>query len=59
MEHSFSKMIHEHFGNNDYELYETNSIEDFLKSHDFKGMNVTIPYKTEVIPFLDEMVEIA
>lgn len=41
-----------------YELLEFNSVEQlhgFLKHNDFSGFNVTIPYKEEVIPFLDEL----
>ena len=30
-------------------------MEDFLKNGDFTGLNVTIPYKKDVIPFLDEL----
>ncbi len=59
LSHSFSKEIHNMLGNKDYQLYETNSIEDFIKNNKFKGINVTIPYKTEIIPFLDELDDIA
>lgn len=59
LEHSFSKMIHEHFGNNDYHLFEAESIEEFIRTVDFKGINITIPFKTDIIPLLDEMDEIA
>lgn len=41
-----------------YELLEFNTVEqlhDFLKQNDFSGFNVTIPYKEEVIPFLEEL----
>jgi len=57
--HSFSKKIHNLLGNDKYELFETNSIKDFLKQNDINGINVTIPYKTEVIPYLDELDNIA
>lgn len=30
-----------------------------METHDFKGINVTIPYKKDVIPYLDEMDEAA
>lgn len=30
-------------------------VADFLKSGDFTGLNVTIPYKKTVIPYLDEL----
>lgn len=42
-----------------YELYEIPNIEDFLKLWEkyprLKGLNVTIPYKAEVIPYLDRL----
>lgn len=59
LDHSFSIEIHNLFGNNDYKLYETNNLEAFLKSHKLQGANVTIPYKTEIIPFLDSIDNIA
>lgn len=30
-------------------------VADFLKNGDFTGLNVTIPYKKTVIPYLDEL----
>lgn len=53
--HSFSKFLHSVIGDYNYELKELNpeSLEDFIKSKDYKGINVTIPYKEMVIPFLD------
>lgn len=55
--HSFSKEIHEMLGYYQYELHEIakNDIDNFMKQHDFKGINVTIPYKETVIPYLDEI----
>ncbi|MBQ4120138.1 MAG: shikimate dehydrogenase [Clostridia bacterium] len=53
--HSFSKDIHTSFFGLDYSLKEL-TIEDvapFLKDRNFKAINVTIPYKNTVIPFLD------
>lgn len=55
LKHSFSKEIHHDLGNGDYQLYETNSIADFIKNNDFDGINITIPYKTDIIPYLDEL----
>lgn len=54
--HSFSPEIHKRIGSYKYELKELapNELEKFLKNRDFKGINVTIPYKQKVIPFLDE-----
>jgi len=55
--HSFSKEIHERLGRYRYDLIELapDELEDFIRSRDYKGLIVTIPYKQAVIPFLDEV----
>ena len=55
--HSFSKEIHEMIGYYKYELHEVQKDEiiDFMKKKDFMGINVTIPYKETVIPYLDHI----
>ena len=55
--HSYSPQIHSQLGSYDYRLFEKEpeELDDFLKSGDFTGLNVTIPYKKDVIPFLDEL----
>ena len=55
--HSYSPQIHALLGDYSYQLFEKEpeEIGDFLKNGDFTGLNVTIPYKKEVIPFLDEL----
>ena len=63
LSHSFSKAyFEEKFGRHgidaEYENYELGRIEGFpelLRNHKFSGLNVTIPYKTAIIPFLDEL----
>ncbi|MEG2118647.1 MAG: chorismate mutase, partial [Clostridia bacterium] len=52
---SFSPVIHAMFGNNNYFLnsVSADSLEIFLKSKQFRGANVTIPYKSTVIKHLD------
>ena len=59
--HSFSPMIHAHLGDYSYELFEREPVEleDFLRNGDWSGINVTIPYKKDVIPYLDELSPIA
>ena len=54
--HSFSKLIHESLGYA-YELVELTpqALEGFLARREFVGINVTIPYKEAVMPFLDEI----
>ena len=55
--HSFSKEIHELLGDYEYCLKELKpeELEEFLKKREFAGINVTIPYKEAVIPYLDEV----
>ena len=55
--HSYSPQIHACLGDYSYDLFEKEpeEIEDFLKNGDFTGINVTIPYKKDVIPYLDEL----
>ena len=55
--HSFSKEIHGQIGGYAYELKELTPEElpAFMEARRFRGVNVTIPYKQAVIPFLDEI----
>ncbi len=55
--HSYSPQIHALLGSYEYTLFEKEpeQLEDFLKHGDFTGLNVTIPYKKDVIPYLDEL----
>lgn len=55
--HSYSPAIHKMLGNESYALFEKEpeELENFLKNGDFSGINVTIPYKKAVIPYLDEL----
>ena len=55
--HSYSPMIFDLMGGYQYDLFEREpeGIEDLLKKGDFDGINVTIPYKKEVLPYLDEV----
>lgn len=55
--HSFSAVIHAKLGDYDYRLVELeeNELDAFMKEKNFKGINVTIPYKQAVIPYLDRI----
>ena len=55
--HSFSREIHGEIGGYAYELKELTPEElpAFMTARQFRGINVTIPYKQAVIPFLDEI----
>ena len=55
--HSYSPQIHAQLGSYCYSLFEKQpqELEDFLRNGDFHGLNVTIPYKKEVLQYLDEI----
>ena len=57
--HSFSPQIHKKLGNPDYGLFAVpkEELDGFLKKRSFSGINVTIPYKKAVIPYLSEISE--
>ena len=59
--HSFSKDIHARLADYKYELIELDEqeIQTFFAKKDFAAINVTIPYKQTVIPYLDEISDIA
>lgn len=52
--HSFSKGIHEQLCDYTYELQPLNTEEfkDFMERKEFTAINVTIPYKQSVLPYL-------
>ena len=55
--HSYSPMIFELLGHYRYDLYEREpeQLESLLRSGEFDGLNVTIPYKKAVLPLLDRV----
>ncbi len=59
--HSFSKTIHEKLGPAAYDLIELKpkEVAPFLSQKQFRAINVTIPYKQTVIPYLDYISETA
>ena len=59
--HSFSKEIHAKLAPYSYDLIELakEDVGAFLEKREFAAINVTIPYKTAVIPYLDSVSEIA
>ena len=66
LDHSFSKsyfenkFIAQHIQNASYSNLPLESIDEFkslIKKKTFSGLNITIPYKTSIIPFLDELSE--
>jgi len=55
--HSYSPQIHSHLGAYSYDLFEKSpeELEDFLRNGDFTGLNVTMPYKKDALPYCDEL----
>lgn len=61
LSHSYSKYIHEKMVDDEYSLIPLNEDEFdiFMRTKEFDGINVTIPYKEKVIPYLDEIDSLA
>lgn len=59
--HSFSKEIYETYFDMDYSVKELRpeEVAPFLQKKDFRGINVTIPYKQTVMPYLDKISDAA
>ncbi len=59
--HSFSPEIHRELASYSYTIQELTpeEVPAFLKARRFQGINVTIPYKKAVMPYLDEIDPIA
>lgn len=57
LSHSFSPQIHARLADYSYSLFEMSESEvgAFIKSDKYFAVNVTIPYKKTVMPFLDEI----
>ena len=57
--HSYSPQIHAMLGTYQYELYEKepHELKDFLQQCPFVGLNVTIPYKRDVLPYCAELTD--
>ena len=55
--HSFSKIIHEQLADYTYDLIPLTreELDIFMTEKQFSALNVTIPYKEIVIPYLDEV----
>ncbi len=61
LKHSYSVPIHRALGNEGYALFEIepDQLCAFLAREDIGGLNVTIPYKRDVMAFCDELDETA
>ena len=61
LKHSYSPQIHSFLGSYEYRLFEKNPEElaGFFTAGDFHAINVTIPYKKDVIPYCTELTDCA
>ena len=61
LSHSYSPQIHSYLGDYSYILEEVqpDKLREFFANNDYTGMNVTIPYKKDVIAFCDELTDCA
>lgn len=61
LSHSFSKEIHGKLFDYEYTLQEIppEELDAFMRCREFAAINVTIPYKEAVIPYLDEISDTA
>lgn len=59
--HSYSKIIHEQLADYSYDLIPLSKEEfaPFMEAKNFTAINVTIPYKKDVIPYLYEISDAA
>ena len=59
--HSWSPQIHAALAGYEYRLYEVEpqDLDSFLRTTDLDGMNVTIPYKKDVVPYCTSLSDAA
>ncbi len=57
--HSYSKVIHESLMDYTYDMIEREpqQLDEFFEKREFNAINVTVPYKKDVIKYLDEIDE--
>lgn len=61
LSHSYSPMIHGYFGDYSYDLFDLqpDALDGFLQSGNFRGLNVTSPYKKAILPYCAELTDCA
>ncbi|MBO4379117.1 MAG: chorismate mutase [Clostridia bacterium] len=61
LEHSYSPALHRLFGDYSYRLLPAapDELDAFFQRRAFRGINVTIPYKEIVLPYLDTLSPLA
>ena len=59
--HSYSPQIHSYLGDYPYTLFEKEpeDVGSFLQNSDFTAINVTIPYKKDVMPYCASLTDCA
>ena len=59
--HSYSPLIHSYLGDYEYELFEREpeDVGRFMLEGEFDAINVTVPYKSTVIEYLDSLSDVA
>ena len=59
--HSYTPTIYRELAGLDYRKFERDpeDLEAFVRSDEWEGFNVTIPYKRDLVPYMDELSEVA
>ncbi|MEN2435214.1 shikimate dehydrogenase [Weeksellaceae bacterium A-14] len=53
----FSRLFLKDYRYDVFDLSDISKVQELLRRNDLRGFNVTIPYKEQIIPFLDELSE--
>lgn len=56
-EQKFQKLLLENYTYEIFDIENLDSISEIFKTENLRGLNVTIPYKEKIIPFIDELSE--
>ena len=61
LSHSCSRLIHKKFGMYSYDLVELppDNLKEFVEHGGYDAFNVTIPYKSAIIPYIDKVETLA
>lgn len=54
-EDKFQRLMLKNYAYDVYDLQDLSGIENILKTPDLLGLNVTIPFKEKILPYLDEL----
>ena len=59
--HSYTPVIYRELAGLDYRKFERepDELEAFIRSDEWEGVNVTIPYKRDLVPYMDELSDVA